>query len=141
MKQKPHPAKRNPHDNLTSSVLSPFPFPSHSISFYSATHTLSTLPKLRRNPFSSLNLLNNTRSPIRTRLREPAQIRRIKPQTNDRVAPPLLTLAHHPPQRIITTIIQHRREPPQLPARKRLDHHAQARGDVARAHREAVDCA
>ncbi|KAK7447179.1 hypothetical protein Landi51_07054 [Colletotrichum acutatum] len=134
-----HPAKLNPHDNLTSPHPSSPPF--LPLSLPGAAHALNSPPKLRRNPLPALNLLNNTRRPIRTRLREPTQVRRIKPQTNNRVAPPLLTLAHDPAQRVVAAVIQHRREPPQLSARKGLDGHAQARGDVARAHREAVDCA
>ena len=86
-----------------------------------------------------LNLLNHAGRPVGARLREPAQVGRVEAQADDGVAAPALGLADAPVERVVAARVQHRREPRQLPARQRLDDHAQPRGDVARAHRQPVD--
>lgn len=88
-----------------------------------------------------INLDNPARCPIRRRLGEAPHVSRIESQTDDGVATPPLALVDDSADGVVAARIQHGREPLQLAAGHALEDHAQAGADVARPHRNAVDCA
>lgn len=86
-----------------------------------------------------LNLLHDTRSPIRTDLCPRNQSTHIKSQRYDGIASPLHALAHQPLGSIVPRGIHHVRKDPDLPTHGGSHEAAQVRAPVARSHGQSVD--